>query len=172
MPEPCFIILLCFYTVLWMLWLYVFMFLCAMRNEKFYLRYDFLYTLKKRPRGVFRCFQMVWYICCSVTTKYLTLFQTCYERFSYINGPILTLQMLNVNPFTAMFANVSPGKRPVKVPNLKTLRLCPLFAWARVRISIKMHNIEIIFVIGPSNTLFPGVCGCTFQPGHFTGCGS
>ena len=39
-------------------------------------------------------------------------------------------------------------------------------------ISIKRHNIESRFVIGPSNIPFGGVCVCIFQPVNFTGCGN
>ena len=36
-----------------------------------------------------------------------------------------------------------------------------------------MHSIESRFVIGPSNnTVWRGVCVCTFQPGNCTSCGS
>ena len=34
----------------------------------------------------------------------------------------------NVNPFTAMLAAPSLGKRPIKVPNLKSLSFFPPFA--------------------------------------------
>ena len=34
---------------------------------------------------------------------------------------------------------------------------------------MKMHSIESRFVIGPSDILFDGVYGCTFQPRNFTG---
>ena len=71
-----------------------------------------------------------------------------------------------------MLAAPSPRKQPIKVPNLKPLRLfCP-FDWAHERVSIKMHSIKSRFVIGPSNVLFVGMYMSTFQPGNFTGCGS
>ena len=73
------------------------------------------------------------------------------------------------NPFTAALAAQSLEKRPTEVPNLKSLRLFPLFAWTRERISTKMHSIESRFVIGPSaGILLAGVYVCTFQPGIFT----
>ena len=40
------------------------------------------------------------------------------------------------------------------------------------KISITTHSIKSRFIIRPSNILFAGVYVCTFQPGHFTGCGS
>ena len=64
------------------------------------------------------------------------------------------------------------GKRPIKVTNLKSLWLFSPFAWAPERTFVKMHSIEIIFVIGPSNILSASVYVCTFQPGNFTGWGS
>ena len=48
---------------------------------------------------------------------------------------------------------------------------CP-FAWAREKISIKMHSIKSISVTGPSKILCSGVYVCTFHPENFTGCGS
>ena len=71
-----------------------------------------------------------------------------------------------------MHAALSPGKQPLKVPNLKTLTLFYPFAWARERISIKMLNAESRFVLGPSNILFAGMCACTFRPRNVTSCGS
>ena len=44
------------------------------------------------------------------------------------------------NPFTVMLAAPSPGKRPVKIPNLKSLRLFPHFAGARERTYINNYN--------------------------------
>ena len=35
-----------------------------------------------------------------------------------------------------------------------------------------MHSFQSSFVIGPSNIMFSGMYGCTFQPGNFTGWGS
>ena len=63
----------------------------------------------------------------------------------------------------------SLGKRPIKVPNLKSLRFPPPPPppWACERISIKIR-----FVIGPSNTLFDSLYVCTFQPRTLTCCGS
>ena len=77
-----------------------------------------------------------------------------------------------VNPFTAMLTVPSLGKWPIKAPNLKSLRLFLLVAWARERTSIKMHSIKSRLVIGPSNILFGGMYVRTFQPGNFTGEGS
>ena len=76
------------------------------------------------------------------------------------------------NPFTAMLAASSLGKRPIKVLNLKSLRLFSPFASARERTSIKMHNIEGRFVIGSSNILFACVYVCTFQARNCAGRGS
>ena len=78
------------------------------------------------------------------------------------------LQMFNT--FTAVLAAPSLEKRPIEVPNLKSLRLCPLFACERT--STKMHSIESRFAIGPSNMLFAGVYVSNFQPGKFTSCGT
>ena len=78
----------------------------------------------------------------------------------------------DINPFTAMLALQSLWKRPIKVPNLKSLRPFPPFAWARERTSAKMHSVESRFVIGPSDILFADVYKCIFQPGNFTGWGS
>ena len=77
-----------------------------------------------------------------------------------------------LNPFTAMLGAPSLEKRPVKVRNLKSLRLFYPFAWADERISVKMHSVGSRFVIGPSNILSAGMYVFTFQPGNFTGFGS
>ena len=61
-----------------------------------------------------------------------------------------------LNPFTAMLAVSSLGKRPVKVPNLKSLR-----PFRPSRIAIKMHSTKSIFLVGPSNMLFADVYECT-----------
>ena len=79
---------------------------------------------------------------------------------------------LNVNPFTAMLAAPSLGKRSNKSVKFETIKAFHPFTWARERIFIKMVSIENRFVIGPSHILFWGVHACTFQPGNFTGCGS
>ena len=71
-----------------------------------------------------------------------------------------------------MPAAPSLGKRVNKVPNMKPLRFfCP-FAWARERISIKMHSVGSRVVIGPSNLLFGGPYVWTFQPENGTGWGT
>ena len=44
-----------------------------------------------------------------------------------------------VNSFTAILVVLSLKKRPVKVPNLKSLRLFSPFVWAGERISVKMQ---------------------------------
>ena len=75
----------------------------------------------------------------------------------------------NINPFTAMLAAPSLGNRPMKIPNLKSLRLISSAAWAPERTSIKTYSIESRFVIGPSDILFAGMHVCTFQPANFTG---
>ena len=78
--------------------------------------------------------------------------------------PSLISLMVSVdfNPFTAVLAAQS---LPIEVPSLKTLRLFPLFAWAREMTSNKMHSIGSRAVIGPSNMLFASLYVCTFQPG-------
>ena len=77
-----------------------------------------------------------------------------------------------INPFTAVLAALSLEKRPIEVPDLKSLSLFPLFASARERTSIKMHSTESRIVIGPSNVLFAGVSVYIFQAGKFTSWGS
>ena len=79
---------------------------------------------------------------------------------------------IQFNLFTAMLANVSLGKQPIKVPNLKSLNLMPHFAWAPNSTSIKTNSIKSRFVTGPSNILFASLHVSTFQPGNFTGWGS
>ena len=61
-----------------------------------------------------------------------------------------------------MLVTPSLGKQPIKVPKLKPLRLffAP-FAWACLRIYIKMYSIER-----------RRIYACTFQPRNFAGCGS
>ena len=76
-----------------------------------------------------------------------------------------------INPFTAMVAALSLRKRPIKIPNLKSARCFFPYAWARERISIKVHSIESRFVTGPSDILFACMYVCTFQPGNFTSWG-
>ena len=73
------------------------------------------------------------------------------------------------NPFTAVLAALSLGKRPIEVPNLKSLQLFPIFAGAHERTSVKIYSTEIRAVIEPSNILFSGVYMSTFQPRKFTG---
>ena len=70
-----------------------------------------------------------------------------------------------------MLAALSLGKRPIEVPNLKSLRLFPIFAEAHERTSIELYSIESRAVIEPSNILFSGVYMSTFQPRKFTGWG-
>ena len=48
-------------------------------------------------------------------------------------------------------------KQPIKVTNLKSLRLFSPFAWAPERTFVKIRSIEVIFVIGSSNTLSASV---------------
>ena len=67
---------------------------------------------------------------------------------------------VTINPFTAMLAESSLGKRPVKVP----LTLEGRKEGARERASMKMHSIERRFLTGLSDILFAGVYVCTFQP--------
>ena len=68
-----------------------------------------------------------------------------------------------------MLAMPSLRKRPIKAPNLKSLRPFSPFTWARERISIKIHGLESRIVTGPSDTLFAGMYMCALQQGNFTG---
>ena len=72
----------------------------------------------------------------------------------------------DVNPFTAMLAAPSLWKRPIKVPNLKSLRLFSPCARAREQNSVKTLSTESRLVIGPSDILFASVYVCRFQPGN------
>ena len=65
-----------------------------------------------------------------------------------------------LNPFTAVPAAPSLEKRP----NLKSLRLSPLFARAREGTSTEMHSTESRVVIGPSNMLFAACMCALFSP--------
>ena len=81
-----------------------------------------------------------------------------------------------VNPFTAVLAAPSSGKRPITVPNLKFIKAPPPpyphpLSNEHVKTSIQIHGIQSRFAIGPSNILFAGVHLCTIQPGNFTGWG-
>ena len=67
-----------------------------------------------------------------------------------------------VNLFTATLATPSLGKRPIKVPNLKSVRLSLLLQKHMKGLLIKLHNIENKFVIGQSDILFADVYVCTF----------
>ena len=69
------------------------------------------------------------------------------------------------NPFTAVLAALSLGKRPTEALNLKSLRLFPIFARAHERMSVRV-------VKEPSNIIFSGVYMSTSQPGNCTGWGS
>ena len=63
----------------------------------------------------------------------------------------LELELEQINrPFTATLAASSPGKRPIKLPNFYSFKAFLPFAWARERISIKMHSTESRFAIEPS----------------------
>ena len=77
-------------------------------------------------------------------------------------------QFSGFNPFTAMLATPSLWKLAIKMPDLKSLSPFSFFTIACERISLKMHRTESRFVVGPSNTLFAGMCVYTFQPGNFT----
>ena len=72
---------------------------------------------------------------------------------------------VTIKPFTAMLAESSLGKQPIKVP-LKLEIITAFFVLERAResTSIKMHSIESRFLTGPSDILFAGVYVCTFQP--------
>ena len=70
-----------------------------------------------------------------------------------------------------MLAALSLGKRLIEVPDLKSLRLFPVFAGAHERTAIKIYRIENRAVIEPSNILFSGVYMSTFQPRKCTGWG-
>ena len=78
----------------------------------------------------------------------------------------------DVNPFTAMLAAQSLWKRPIKVPNLKSLRLLPPCARAREQNSVKTLSTESRLVIGPSDILLASVYVCRFQPGNLADWGS
>ena len=70
-----------------------------------------------------------------------------------------------VNPFTAMLAAPSLGRRPIKVPSFKSLTpFFPWFAWTHQRIYIKMHCTESRFVIGPSNICLQACMWALFSP--------
>ena len=73
----------------------------------------------------------------------------------------------SINPFTAMLAASSLGKRPTKMPNLKSLWLFSLFSWTRESNSMKTHSTEIRFFVGPSNILIAGVYVSTFSARKF-----
>ena len=70
-----------------------------------------------------------------------------------------------------MLAAPSLGKRPTKVPNLKSLRPFPLHM-GTLKDFYQMHNTESSFVTGQSTILFAGMYVCTFQPRNVTGWGS
>ena len=54
-------------------------------------------------------------------------------------------------------------KRPIEVPNLKSLKL-PAFACERERISVKMHNTDSTFLLeGDQIELFAGVYACSWE---------
>ena len=75
--------------------------------------------------------------------------------------------MLCDNPFAAMLAAKSIGKRPMKVPNLKSSRLSPI----RMKRFLSKNALYWKQIsIGPSNVLYTGMYMCTFQPGYLTGC--
>ena len=68
-----------------------------------------------------------------------------------------------------MFAITSLRKWPIKMPNIKSLRLFPpSLEHVKVLLS-KCTVLKIRFVIESSNTLFAGVYVCIFQPRNFTG---
>ena len=98
-----------------------------------------------------------------------------------------------------MLAAPSLGKRPIKMPNFKTIKAfltamheqvkgflskctvlkADLLQDIKYTVCYRTSNIlfvtgpsNILFVTGPSNILFGGVYMCTFQPGNFTGWGS
>ena len=75
-----------------------------------------------------------------------------------------------VNLFTAILVVPSLEKRPVKVPNLKSLRLFFSLCVSRWKDFCQMHSVESRFVIRPSDILSAGMCVCTFQHINFTGC--
>ena len=58
-----------------------------------------------------------------------------------------------VNCFLTVLGAPLLEKRPIEVPNLKSLRLFPLFAGARERTSAEMHSTESRVVIDQSSML-------------------
>ena len=80
----------------------------------------------------------------------------------------------HINPFTAMHAAPSLGKRQLKVPYLKPLRLfyplhmSTLKDLKKKNFLMKMYSIESRFATGPSNILSGVVYMCTFQLGNCT----
>ena len=87
---------------------------------------------------------------------------------THVTDPVVhTKVWWNRETLTLSLPCLSPEKRSIKVPNLKLIRPFLPFARARERISIKMHGTESRSVTGPSNTLFAGMCGITFQARKF-----
>ena len=83
----------------------------------------------------------------------------------------------DVNPFTAMPDAPSLGKRPTKVTNLKSLRICSTLCMSTThtleKSSVKMLNTESRSVIRPSKIYCLQACMCTlFSPEILQGCGS
>ena len=78
-----------------------------------------------------------------------------------------------INPFTAMLAAPSLGKRWIKVPDLKSSTPpthTHTFAWAHEKDFYEnLQYWKYICVIVLSNKLFAGVYLCTFKPRNFTG---
>ena len=93
--------------------------------------------------GVFLLFEL--FTACRVL--YLCERLALYEYFIIIN-------VITINPFTAMLASPSLGKTTNKSTNFDISNAFPPFTWARERNFIKMVSNENRFVIGLSNILF------------------
>ena len=82
--------------------------------------------------------------------------------------------LVSFNPFTAVLAASSLGKRPVKMPNLKLLRQPPPppppHSHEQVKRLILKFTVLKVDVIW--DHLFAGVYVSIFRPGNFTGWGS
>ena len=79
-------------------------------------------------------------------------------------------RQVKLNPFAAMLtATPSLLKRPIKVPNIKSLNKTNP---SRERVKRFLSKCAVLKVDLLSNILFASVYVCTFQPGNFTGWGS
>ena len=87
------------------------------------------------------------------------------------SGIIFVISLI-LNLFTALLAVPSLEKRPIEVPDLKSLRFLPSSQEHVKGLLPECTGIESRVVIGAPNMLFAGVCVCTFQSGNFTSWGS